>query len=448
MKQKPLDIIVLAAGRGSRLRLRTPKPLLPLAAEPLITHVLTAAKGLRPRRIIVVVSDDSTTLQNAARINAPSAEFVIQSSPRGTADAARCGIKVLKDDGIAMLLCADTPLLTTASLSKMRHNKLVLLGFNTLQPSGYGRIARATDGAITAVIEEKDASPAHKKITEVFAGVISAPTAWLKSSLAKIQAHNAAKEFYLTDLVSLAYRQQQPPAALMIDESEAAGINTLAELAAAESLLRQRRAAALMARGVCITDPLRIELRQTVKIAAGAVIDINTILQNTTIARDAYIGAHCVICDSKIGAGARIEPFSHLCGATIKSRCVIGPFARLRPQTIIKTGSKIGNFVEIKNSVLSNGVKVGHLSYLGDATIGANSNIGAGVITCNYDGRKKHQTKIGADTFIGSDSQLIAPVEIGRGAYIGAGTTLTHKAPAKSITTSRVSQKSRPRSVK
>ena len=440
---KPLDIMILAAGRGQRLRNNTPKPLLPLAAEPLIIHILNTATKLRPRRIIIVIAPNAESLQTTAQEHTPTTEFVVQKIPRGTGDAAKCGVANLSADGTTLILCADSPMLTAPTLRKLTtaaNNKLALLTFLAQNPNGYGRIIR-NNNTVAQIVEEKDTTAAQRQINEVFAGTLAAPTAWLQTELRKLRANNAANEIYLTDVATAA----QQTTALIAPEQEAAGINTMCELAAAENRLRQQRTATLMNQGVHIIDPNRIDLRGQIRAAAGTTIDINVILHNTTIAANAHIGAHCVIHNCNIGAEAQILPFCHLHGATIGKKCIIGPFARLRPTTTIKTNARIGNFVEIKNTAVGENAKAGHLAYLGDATIGDNANIGAGVITCNYDGKQKHQTLIGKNAFVGSDSQLVAPVQIGQNAYIAAGTTLTKNAPEGHLTSSRMSQTSRRR---
>ena len=444
---KPLDIIILAAGRGSRLRAETPKPLLPLAGEPLLAHVLSAAAALRPRRIVIVVSADSQAVQETAREKFAKVEFAVQKTPRGTGDAARCGAAVLNDNGTALILCADAPLLEKSVLRKLANAAAktpALLTFIAKNPRGYGRVLRENKH-ITAVVEDKDASAKQKQIDEVFAGALAAPCNWLKRAVRRLRANNKAGELYLTELAELANRDKLPAAAITAEETEATGINTLQDLAIAEAYLRQRRAAALMTQGVGIVDPARIDLRGHVRAGRGTMLDVNVVLENTTLARNVAVGAHCVITDCAIGEGARILPFCHLEGAKIGAECVIGPYARVRAPTTIGKGARIGNFVELKNANIGAGTKAGHLSYLGDVNTGEHANIGAGVITCNYDGRKKHKTDIGAEAFIGSDSQLIAPVRVGQGAYIAAGTTLTKDAPPGELTWSRTLQTSRRR---
>ena len=443
--QTPVDVVVLAAGRGSRLRTDMPKPLLPLAGEPLIAHVLAAAEKLRPRNMVVVVPSGDEAVRNAAReYSVRNIAFAVQLKPNGTADAARCGAEKVAADGIVLILCADAPLISVESLRRLKNaakTRPALLSFYAENPAGYGRIVR-NQKIVAAIVEEKDARGDVCAIREVFAGAIAAPAKWCRQNLARIRASRGG-EMYLTDLAALAFAQNNAACTVPVAAAEAAGINTFSELARAENEIRRRRTAALMAQGVRVADPARTDLRGNVRAGRDSEIDINTVLQNVVLARGVKIGAHCVITDCRIGADARIEPFCHLHGATIGARCTVGPFARIRPQTQMQTGAHVGNFVELKNARLGAGVKAGHLAYLGDAEIGANANIGAGVISCNYDGRRKHKTVIGADSFVGSDTQLIAPVRVGRGAYIAAGTTLTKDAPPDALTWSRIPQTSR-----
>ena len=442
-----VDAVILAAGRGSRLHTATPKPLLPLSGEPLIHHVLAAVQSAKlGGRIVVVVSPDSEAVQTAALNACPAVRFAVQPRPHGTADAAHCGLKQLGNKASAvMLLCADTPLITAATLrvlARRAKRRPVFLSFLASNPRGYGRILRDGD-AVVGIVEEKDASRQQRKINEVYAGALIAPPKFLQKTLTRIVATRArATEHYLTDVAANAAREHLSGAALIVAEEEAMGINTMAELAHAAHALRRRRAAEWMRKGVQLSDPQRVDFRGAVKIGRGCAVDVNVILQNSTLGAGVKIGAHSVIMDCIIGKNTRVEPFCHLQGAVIGAECTLGPYARVRPQTALGDGVFVGNFVEIKNSVLRGGVKAGHLSYLGDADIGGNSNIGAGVITCNYDGKQKHRTVIGNGAFIGSDCQLVAPVRVDSGAYIAAGTTLTHNAPGGHVTLSRVPQRS------
>ena len=458
------DVVVMAAGRGRRLRADVLKPMLSLAGEPLIAHVLAAVAPLSPRRMLAVIPPRADELQIAAREACPTVQFAEQPTPKGTAEAALRGLVALealqkKDgggNGMVLIVCADSPLLQTAALRTMRrrakNSSLSLLCFRAANPRGYGRIVRGDDGKVAAIVEEKEADATQREIDEVFAGALVAPRKWLTASLKKIVAggkglpfRKRGGEYYLTWLAEIARREEMAVATVSAAEEEAAGINTMADLAAAEGVLRRRRAEELMRRGAQIADPMRLDIRGQVRGGRGAVIDVGVILAGrVSLGRGAKIGAHSVVCDSAIGAEAEILPFCHLQGATVGTRCQIGPFARLRPGANIGKETRVGNFVEIKNSVLGAKVRANHLAYLGDADIGAGANIGAGVITCNYDGRRKRRSQVGAGAFVGSDSQLIAPVKVGAGAYVAAGTTVAKDAPARHLTMARTPQSSRP----
>ena len=438
----PCDVIILAAGQGRRLRSNAPKALAPLAEKPLLAHVLTAVQAMRPRRVVVVVTPHAAEVHTVARAVCPAARFAVQQTPRGTADAAAAGLAMLANDGAAVILCADTPMLTAASMRRLHRQAtgLALLTCHANNPKNYGRIVR-DQGRVVAIVEEKDADARIRAVSEVFAGALAAPTRWLKKTLRRVHDDNKAKERYLTDLAVLAVGENRPIATVTTAEAEAAGVNTATDLAAAEEFLRRRRADELLARGVFLADPRRVDVRGRVRAAADVFIDVNVVfIGDVVLGRGCRIDAHCVIADCTIGANTHIQPFCHLQNARLGESCSIGPFARLRVDSRVEDGVRVGNFVEVKNSRLATGAKAGHLAYLGDADIGGHANIGAGVITCNYDGRKKHRTIIGDNAFIGSDVQLVAPVRVGDGAYIAAGTTLTKDAPPKQLTISRMRQ--------
>ena len=443
---KSTDVIVLAAGRGQRLRANSPKPLAILAGQPLIAHVLAAAAKIKPRRIVAVVPPNAYALRKTAAAAYPEIQFAVQESPRGTANAALQGARKLDNSGTALVLCADAPLLSAATLQKLRRaakQHPALLCFHTPNPRGYGRIVRR-NGKTAEIVEEKHANARQKQIQEVFAGALAADNAWLKSALPKLRPQKSGGETYLTEIAALAMQQNSPATTVAAAKDEAAGINTPAELAEAENALRKRRAQQLADRGAQIADHMRLDVRGDVRCGQGAEIDVNVILSGSVVlGRGCKIGANCVIADSVLGADTHILPFCHIEGANIGARCAVGPFARIRPQTAVKQESRIGNFVEVKNSALGAKVKAGHLAYLGDAEIGKGVNIGAGAITCNYDGKTKHKTRIGEGAFIGSGVQLVAPVKVGRGAYVAAGTALAKDAPPDMLTLARPKQTSR-----
>ena len=442
MTDMSLSVIVLAAGVGKRMRSSLPKPLIPLGGKPLLAHVLENAKTLRAQRTVVVAPPNNAEIRAVAK--SYNAVVVEQKKPKGTADATRCAVQALPAQGSAIILCADSPLLradTIRRLAKLQKSDLSLLVFSTTNPKGYGRIVRQ-GGKITAIVEEKDADTQTRTINEVYAGALAAPLKWLKKSLSTLSTNNAAKEFYLTDLAAVAAKSGMKISATQATEEEACGINTAGELATATAILRYRAADSLLSRGVRLADPQRVDVRGIITVGRDVEIDINTIfIGRISLARGCRIGANCVLIDSSIGADSVIEPFSHLHNAKIGARCRVGPYARLRPGAELKNEAFIGNFVEVKNSSIGTGAKAGHLTYLGDSTIGANANIGAGTITCNYDGKEKHRTVIGDEVFVGSGTQLVAPIKIGKGTYIAAGSTITNKTPPQSLAIARARQK-------
>ena len=444
-----MNIVILAAGAGRRFHSRIAKPLLPVAGEPMLAHILATARKLSPAKV-VVVSPPGEAFADAVRQMDAKAVIAVQKTPAGTADAAQCAVPHLSKTGAVLVLCADTPLLTAATLRKLLRagqKAPALLTFSTPNPKGYGRIRREGGGdVIGRIVEEKDASRAELAIEEVYAGAMALPAAQL-ALLGKIKSNNAAKEKYLTDLPAVAAAAGAPARAVHTDDmDECSGINTPADLEFLGRMIYLRRAEDLLERGVRLGDAARLDVRGNLRTGRDVEIDINVILEgNVSLGEGCFIGAHCILRNCRIGAGTVIAPFSHLEDATIGARCRVGPYARLRSGTALADEVRIGNFVEVKNSRLKKGAKAMHLAYLGDSAVGAGSNIGAGAITCNYDGQHKHRTVIGDEVFIGSDSQLIAPVTIGRGAYIAAGTTVTKPVPANTFAISRSAQVTRPR---
>lgn len=439
------DIVILAAGGGRRLRSAMPKPLISLGGEPLLAHVLRTARRLSPRQI-VVVTPPASPIADCAKQFAPEAVCATQPVADGTGGALRRAMPKLRDDGTTLTLCADAPLLLPETLRKLCRataggKSLALLTFIADSPAAYGRIVRAENGTIARIVEERGADAATRRIKEVYAGVMSAPSAWLRRALRRINNDNAAGEYYLTDIVALAAQDGLLLVAVSAAQEECFGINTPADLECAERLLQRRRAAELLRRGARLADAARIEVRGEIKIGRDVDIDINVIFEGKVVLGDnCRIGAHCILRDCRIGANTVIHPFSHLTEARVGADCQIGPYARLRDGATLADSVKIGNFVEVKKSQLKSGVKACHLAYLGDSEIGERVNIGAGVITCNYDGKTKHKTIIGDGAFIGSDAQLIAPLKIGRGAYVAAGSTITKSVPPHSLALGRAKQ--------
>ena len=369
-------------------------------------------------------------------------QFVIQREQKGTAHAVRLALPQVDAKATVLVLYSDVPLATAATLEKVAcegRQSLALLTGEAANPHGYGRILRSPSRDIAAIVEESEASSEQRQITEINSGIIAAPAAWLASALKRVRPDNARREYYLTDVAALAQRDGIAVRAVEAQSSlELRGINSRLELAALERDFQRAEAARLLDEGVSLADPNRFDLRGNLQCGKDVSIDINAIIEGQVeIGDNSLIGPHCMIKDSSIGAGTVIKSNSVVEGAQIGRNCVIGPFARLRPGTVLDEGVSVGNYVEIKESRLRAGVKSSHLSYIGDADIGPETNIGAGVITCNYDGRKKHRTRIGKKAFIGSNSQLVAPVEIGDGAVIGAGSTITKNVMPQALALSR-----------
>ena len=403
--------------------------------------------GLRPGGL-VVVCPPGREVSDVVHQYASRAICVVQKKPRGTADALRCALPQLRGSAQVLVLCADTPLLSVAVLRSLQRRAAAapaLLTFIAVQPFGYGRIVKK-GGKVERIVEERDATPAERRINEVYAGALALPLPLLVSMLRRIGDNNAAGERYLTDIAALTAAAGRPAVAVCGSEAECAGINTAADLERLTALLRERSAAALLARGVRLADAARLDVRGTVRAGRDVEIDVNVILAGeVTLGARSRIGAHCVLRNCRVGSDTVIAPFSHIEDAVIGARCSLGPYARLRPGTALAGDVHIGNFVEVKNSRLASGSKAGHLTYIGDSRVGAGCNIGAGVITCNYDGRHKHRTVIGDNVFVGSDTQLIAPVKVGKGAMIAAGTTVTQAVPAGMLAISRSAQVNRRR---
>ncbi len=447
-----IDVVILAAGKGTRMRSQLPKVLQPLAGRPLLAHVLERAVAMHPQQVVVVIGHGAEAVQAAFAQSQWSAplHWVIQAPQRGTGDALRVALPLLEDSPAdrVLVLYGDVPLISAATLQALiaaaEGGALGLLTVTLSDPTGYGRIVRNSAAEVIGIVEERDASPAQRAICEVNTGVMVLPKGRLARWLAALTPNNAQGEYYLTDVVRLAVAEGIAVHAVVAPTvTETLGVNDKAQLAALERLVQQQQAAALLAAGVTLLDPQRIDIRGTLTCGQDVEIDVGCIFSGRVhLADGVRVGAYSVLHDCTVGAGTRIEPFCHLSGATIGARAVIGPYARIRPTTELADEVHIGNFVEVKNSTIGPQSKANHLSYLGDATVGARVNVGAGTITCNYDGANKHRTVIEDEAFIGSDCQLVAPVRVGAGATLGAGTTLTKDAPPQTLTLSRVPQRS------
>jgi len=446
VKNAPLNVVVLAAGKGTRMHSRLPKVLHTLGGKPLLAHVLDRAKALHAGCTIVIYGHGGDAVP--AGFADPALKFVLQEPQLGSGHAVQQALPHLLPDGTTLILYGDVPLTRHDTLARLASNPAGLSLLTTLldDPTGYGRIVREKDGAIARIVEEKDASAKERKIREISTGTMCAPTARLGEWLARLTNRNAHKEYYLTDIVSLAIASKTPVTAVHPAETwEILGVNSNEQLAHLERVYQLECARELMRKGVALADPWRFDLRGELACGHDVSIDVNCIFEGkVSLADDAKVGAGCVLKDVEIGAGTVIAPYSHLDGVVVGKHCRIGPYARLRPDTQLADEVHVGNFVEIKATELGHKSKANHLTYLGDSTIGRNVNIGAGTITCNYDGANKHRTVIEDDVFVGSDTQLVAPVTVGRGTTIGAGSTITRNTPPGELTLSRSKQVSVP----
>lgn len=440
MSDSPLHIVVLAAGQGTRMRSAFPKVLQPLAGRPLLGHVLDGAAALNPAQIHVVVGHGSDAVR--AAFSESHISWVEQAEQLGTGHAVRQATPGIPNDAMVLVLYGDVPLVRAETLQGLLNAAkpgCALLSVEAADPTGYGRIVRDNAGHVAAIVEHKDATEAQRGIREINTGLLAAQADKLSGWLGRLGNDNAQGEYYLTDIVAMAAADGVPVAGVIAnDEAEVAGVNNRAQLAVAERTVQARQAVALLADGVTLADPARLDVRGAVSAGRDVFIDINAVLEGAVnLGDNVHVGPNCHIKNATIAAGTVIHANTVIEDADIGPDCSIGPFARLRPGSVLKGGNKIGNFVETKKAVLDEGAKAGHLAYLGDATVGKRVNISAGVITCNYDGANKHQTTIGDDAFVGTDSQLVAPVTLGDRAYIAAGSTITKDAPADALTICR-----------
>jgi bifunctional UDP-N-acetylglucosamine pyrophosphorylase/glucosamine-1-phosphate N-acetyltransferase len=445
----PYAALILAAGQGKRMHSDLPKVLHPCAELPLVCHVIRLAQAQGCSPVVVVVSPHNhRAVEQVVKTHFANSEvrFAVQHEPLGTGDAARAGLEGLKDfAGKVFILYGDVPLLAPSTVAALAtavaHTPLAFLTAHLADPAGYGRVLRDARDRPQSIVEDRDCSPEQKKITEVNAGVYAADASLLRKALAGLECKNAQNEYYLTDIVKYAAAQGGTTAVVVRDSDETRGVNSRAELMVAERLLQRRLFAQHSALGVTFRDTAGSFIGLDVVLGTDVEIGFGVQLCGTTrIADGVRIEGPSVLRDADIGAHCQIKPFCHIESARTGSHVVVGPFARLRPQAVLDDGSHVGNFVEIKNSHLGPGAKANHLAYIGDSTVGVGSNIGAGTITCNYDGFNKHRTHIGAGVFVGSNATLVAPLKIGDGAFIAAGSTVTKQVPADALAFGRAQQ--------
>jgi bifunctional UDP-N-acetylglucosamine pyrophosphorylase/glucosamine-1-phosphate N-acetyltransferase len=441
-----MNVVILAAGHGKRMRSEIPKVLHSLAGRPLLSHVVDTAKSLSPAAIVVVYGHGGDAVREA--IADPALGWVKQEPQLGTGHAVQQALPKLDGDAATLVLYGDVPLIRKETLERLGAAAGEGLGLLTVEledPKGYGRIVRSR-GRVARIVEERDASDKERAIREVNTGILVAPTKKLKAWLGRLGNDNAQKEYYLTDIVRFAVDDEVPVSAVAAESAwEVLGVNSRAQLAELERMHQRNLAGALMEQGVTLADPARCDVRGSLACGRDVAIDVNCVFEGKVELGDRVsVGANCVLKNVVVAAGTRIEPFCHIEGARIGSDCRLGPYARIRPGTELAEDVHVGNFVEVKASRVGRGSKANHLAYVGDSEVGKNVNIGAGTITCNYDGANKHRTIIEDDVFIGSDTQLVAPVRVGRGATLGAGTTLTKDAPPGELTISRARQSTIP----
>ena len=445
-----LSIVILAAGQGKRMNSALPKVLQPLAGRPLLGHVLAAARVLEPAAVHVVYGHGGEQVRAALAADlaavAPRSSWVLQAEQKGTGHAVQQALSALHDDEIALVLYGDVPLVQPETLRALvalaGPKSLGLLTVELPDPTGYGRIVRDARGKVLRIVEQKDANARERKIREGNTGIMAVPAKRLRGWLGKLRNANAQGEYYLTDIIAMAVKDKVKVAPLAAPTvAEVLGINDRIQLAEAECALQHLRARALMVAGATLADAMRVDVRGEVVVGRDVFIDINAVFEGRVVLGDGVIvGPGCVLRDCEIAAGVRLNAYCVIEGATVGAGAIIGPFARLRPGAALGPDVHIGNFVEIKNSTMGAGSKANHLAYVGDASVGPRANIGAGTIVANYDGANKHHTVIGADAHTGSNSVLVAPVSVGDGATVGAGSTITKDVPAGTLVVARGKQ--------
>ena len=437
-----LNIVILAAGKGTRMHSDLPKVLHVLAGKSLLQHVLDTAVQLAPEKTCVVYGHGGEMV--SAAMAQYQASFVLQEPQLGTGHAVLQAMPGLQDASTALILYGDVPLIQTDTLKKLLKNPghLCLLTLNMQNPKGYGRIIRSAAGSVSSIVEEKDATAEQRAVNEVNTGILSAPTHLLRNWLSALKNNNVQGEYYLTDIVSMAVAQGITVSTSQPDQDwQVLGVNSKVQLAELERIWQGEQALRLLQQGVGLADPARLDVRGNLHCGRDVEIDVGCIFEGEVhLGNKVKVGAYTVIRNSTIAAGTHIAPYTHIDASEVGEKCSLGPYARLRPGSKLHSDVHIGNFVEVKNSEIAQGSKANHLSYIGDSTVGSRVNVGAGTITCNYDGANKFRTIIEDDVFIGSDTQLIAPVTIKRGSTIGAGSTITKDTPENALTLSRAKQ--------
>ncbi|MEY8203607.1 MAG: bifunctional UDP-N-acetylglucosamine diphosphorylase/glucosamine-1-phosphate N-acetyltransferase GlmU [Bermanella sp.] len=440
-----IDVVVLAAGQGSRMKSDLPKVLHPIAGKPMLAHVLDSARSVKADALHVVVGHGSDLVKNHFS-HCSDITWAMQAEQKGTGHAVKMTLGNLSASGVTLILYGDVPLIQASTLQalieRVSDDQMALLTVTMADPSGYGRIVRDEILRVTSIIEQKDASAAQLKINEVNTGIMAVPSEKLHQWLPLLSSDNAQGEYYLTDVIAMAVEDDVSVATLHPEfAQETYGVNNRAQQAELERWHQARLVNELMVQGVTVLDPARLDIRGSVRVGRDVVIDANVILQGEVVLGDGvHIEANCIIKNSAIAAGTRVKAFSHLEDADVAEACDIGPYARLRPGAVLQDGAKVGNFCEVKKSVIGAGSKVNHLSYVGDATIGKNVNIGAGTITCNYDGVNKFKTEIKDGAFIGSNTSLVAPVIVGADATVAAGSTITKEVEDAKLAVARGKQ--------
>jgi bifunctional UDP-N-acetylglucosamine pyrophosphorylase/glucosamine-1-phosphate N-acetyltransferase len=440
-----LSIIILAAGKGTRMKSNKPKVMHTLGGKPLLQHVIDTAKLLNPTEMAVVCGNGADEV--VPYLEAQGIDTAMQTEQKGTGHAVEQAKAFFQKSEQVLVLYGDVPMIDVTTLEALINegdkNSLKVLTALLENPTGYGRIVRDFNDKMLCITEEKDADEETRLINEVNTGIMCIPAKWLDEALAKLDNNNAQGEYYLTDLIAQAVEQgMEIDSVICEDEMEVAGVNNRVQLAELESYYQQKRATDLMMAGVTFRDPARVDIRGEINAGQDITVDINVIFEGSnTIADNVTIGANSIIINSVIHEGAEILPNSIIENAEVGAGCAVGPYARLRPGSVLAAKAKIGNFVEVKNANIGLGSKVNHLSYIGDTDMGADVNIGAGTITCNYDGANKHRTVIGDRVFVGSDTQLVAPVTVEDGATIGAGSTIRKTAPGDALTLTVSKQK-------